>query len=449
MNQDYNASAREPLAYRMVPRSLNEYIGQEHILGEGKMLRRMIEADRLSSIILFGPPGTGKTALARLIAHTTSSSFEKINAVTAGVSDIKRIVEDTKNPIMNPKGRVVLFVDEIHRFNKLQQDALLPHVEDGTVILIGATTENPFFEVNKALISRSTVLSLKPLTEENIITILRNALEDKERGLGNETIDIHNRALQFIANVCNGDARIALRALELAYITTRPDEKGVITIDDKIMEDCMQKRSLAFDTHGENHYNNISAFIKSMRGSDPDAAVFYLARALKAGEDIEFLARRILICSSEDVGMANPNALLVAMAAYQAVMAVGMPEARIILSQAAITVATSPKSNSGYLAINKASYDVENKRTGDVPLHLCNAPAKGMEDLGYGKGYKYAHDFPNHYVDMQFLPDEMLGTTYYTPGDLGYEGQVKKWMDKIHSDDVIRTTKPKSKENNS
>jgi len=421
---------KEPLAYRMSPRSLDEYVGQEHILGKGKMLRRMIEADRLSSIILYGPPGTGKTALARLIAHTTASGFSKMNAVTAGVGDIKRVISDTQNLILNPSGRTVLFIDEIHRFNKLQQDALLPHVEDGTLILIGATTENPFFEVNKALISRSTVLALKPLTESDIIRILKMALTDKQRGLGNELITITDEALSYIANLSNGDARIALRGLELASVTTPPDATGRVTIDAAVLEDCMQKRSIAFDSGGESHYDNISAFIKSMRGSDPDAAVFYLARALHGGEDIEFLARRILICASEDVGMANPSALPVAMAAYQGIMAVGMPEARILLSEAAIVVATSPKSNASYLAINKAMQDVEQKRTGEVPMHLRNAPAKGMADLGYGVGYKYAHDFEGHIVDQQYLPDEMKGTIYYEPTSLGYETKIREWLDK-------------------
>ena len=421
---------KEPLAYRMSPRSLDEYVWQEHILGKGKMLRRMIEADRLSSIILYGPPGTGKTALARLIAHTTASGFSKMNAVTAGVGDIKRVISDTQNMILNPSGRTVLFIDEIHRFNKLQQDALLPHVEDGTLILIGATTENPFFEVNKALISRSTVLALKPLTEPDIIRILKMALDDKERGLGNELITITDEALSYIANLSNGDARIALRGLELASVTTPTDATGRVSIDAAVLEDCMQKRSIAFDASGESHYDNISAFIKSMRGSDPDATVFYLARALHGGEDIEFLARRILICASEDVGMANPSALPVAMAAYQGIMAVGMPEARILLSEAAIVVATSPKSNASYLAINKAMQDVEQKRTGEVPMHLRNAPAKGMANLGYCVGYKYAHDYEGHIVDQQYLPDEMKCTIYYEPTSLGYETKISDWLDK-------------------
>jgi len=420
---------KEPLSYRMSPRSLDEYVGQEHMMGKGKMLRRMIEADKLSSIILYGPPGTGKTSLARLIAHTTSSGFVKLNAVTAGVAEIKRVISDTQNPILNPSGRTVLFIDEIHRFNKLQQDALLPQVEDGTLILIGATTENPFFEVNKALISRSTIFALKPLSEEDIMRIMEMALHDKERGLGNQLISISKEAMLHISNLSNGDARIALRALELASITTPPDASGTVTINAEVLEDCMQKRSIAFDANGESHYDNISAFIKSMRGSDPDAAVFYLARALHGGEDIEFLARRILICASEDVGMANPSALSVAMAAYQGIMAVGMPEARILLSEAAIVVATSPKSNASYLAINMAMQDVAEKRTGEVPMHLRNAPTKGMKDLGYGVGYKYAHDYDGHIVDLQYLPDEMKGTIYYEPTGIGYEVKIKEWLD--------------------
>jgi putative ATPase len=420
----------EPLAYRMAPRTLGEFVGQEHMLGQGKMLRRMIEADRLSSIILFGPPGTGKTSLARVIARTTRVGFQKLNAVTAGIADIKRIIADTQNPILNPSGRTVLFIDEVHRFNKAQQDALLPQVEDGTLILIGATTENPFFEINKALISRSTVFQLHPLTEPDIRKILEMALQDKERGLGEYPVDIDSESLDMICNVSNGDARIGLNALELAAVTTPPGREGRIRIDRDILADCMQKRSISFDDTGESHYDNISAFIKSMRGSDPDAAVFYLARALHGGEDIEFLARRILVCAAEDVGLANPQALLVAMAAYQGVMAVGLPEARLILTEAALAVATSPKSNATIKAIDHAQNDVASKRTGEVPMHLRNAPVSGMAGLGYGEGYKYAHDFPGNIVDMPYLPAEILGTIYYEPSGNGYEARIAEWLEK-------------------
>lgn len=424
---------KEPLAYRMCPRTIEEFIGQEHILEDKKLLYRMIKADRITSIILYGPPGTGKTSLARIIAATTKASFEKLNAVTAGVADIKRIVADTQNSLLNPSGKTVLFIDEIHRFNKSQQDALLPYVENGTIVLIGATTENPFFEVNKALISRSSVFMLKPLESKNIIQIMKNALEDKERGLGEYKVSITTDALGYLADICNGDARIALNALELAVITSQIESDGSIHLDLDTVEECMQKRSVTFDKSGENHYDNISAFIKSMRGSDPDAAVFYLARAIYAGEDPEFLARRIIICASEDVGMANPNALLVAVAAAEAVKMIGMPEGRIILSQAAVTVATSPKSNSSYMAINKALNDVNNKRTGEVPMHLRNAVTKGMKDLGYGKGYKYAHDFPGNIVKQDFLPQEILGTVYYEPTANGYELKIKDWLEKYRN----------------
>ena len=427
---DATTDRKEPLAYRMVPRTLDEFVGQEHILGPGRMLRRMIEADRLSSILLFGPPGTGKTSLARVIARTTRSGFQKLNAVTSGVADIKRVILDAQNLLMNPSGRTVLFIDEIHRFNKSQQDALLPNVEDGTLILVGATTENPFFEVNKALISRSTVFQLQPLTEADILKIMHAALSDTERGLGNLPLDVEDAAFAFLCDRCNGDARIALNGLELASTTTALSANGRIHVDVPVLEDCMQKRSIAFDHDGESHYDNISAFIKSMRGSDPDAAVFYLARALHGGEDIEFLARRITICAAEDVGMANPSAIQVAMAAYQAIMAIGMPEARIILSEAAIMVATSPKSNASYLAIEKAMADVSSRRTGEVPMHLRNAPAKGMSELGYGKGYRYAHDFPGHIVDLEYLPEEVRGTHYYEPDTNGYEARIKEWLDK-------------------
>lgn len=421
---------KEPLAYRMRPKTLEEFFGQEDIVGNGKLLYRMIKADRITSVILFGPPGTGKTSLARIIANTTEANFEKLNAVTAGVADIKRIVADTKNQILNPNQKTLLFVDEIHRFNKAQQDALLPYVEDGTIILVGATTENPYFEVNKALISRSSVFMLKPLGKNAIVSIVKNALNDKERGLGNYEIEIDAETLEFIAEFSNGDARIALNAIELAVLTSTMDKDGKILIDIKTVEECMQKRVLKFDKTGEGHYDNISAFIKSMRGSDPDAAVLYLARALYAGEDPMFLARRIIIAASEDVGTANPTALQVAVAAAEAVHMVGMPEARIILSHAAITVATSPKSNACYTAINKALSDVESKNTGEVPMHLRNAVTSGMGNLGYGKGYKYAHDFPGNIVDQDYLPSEIKGSIYYNPTSNGYEAKIKEWLEK-------------------
>ena len=405
-------NSNEPLAFRMRPRTLEEYVGQEHVLGKGKILYRTIKADRLSSIILFGPPGCGKTSLARVISETTKYKFYKINAVTSGVADIKRVVEETKNFMINPAGKSILFIDEIHRFNKLQQDALLPFVENGTVILIGATTENHYFEVNKALISRSMVIKLEPLTTENIFTILKNAITRKD-GLGEYNLKIEDETLKKLAIISNGDVRTALNGLEVAVLTTNMDADGYIHITDEIIKNSVQDRKAIFDKNGEAHYDNISAFIKSMRGSNPDAVVFYLARALNGGEDPMFLARRIVICASEDVGLANPQALVVANSAMQAVHMVGMPEARIILSEAAIYVALSKKSNASYLAINKALEDVKNKETGEVPMHLRNAPIEDMKNLGYSNGYLYPHDFPGHYVEQQYLPDEMIGTKYY------------------------------------
>lgn len=428
------SAKKEPLAYRMSPRTLEDFVGQEHIIGEGKLLNRMIQADRISSIILFGPPGTGKTSIARIIANTTKAAFFKLNAVTAGVKDIKQVVEDTQNQFMNPNGKSVLFVDEIHRFNKAQQDALLPHVEDGTVVLIGATTENPFFEVNKALISRSTVFMLEPLKKDHIHKIIRMALADKERGLGALVVNMEEDALNLLADMSGGDARIALNALELAVLTTDMNQDGAYHVTLDVIIDCIQKKPVRFDKSSEQHYDNISAFIKSMRGSDPDAALFYLARALYAGEEPEFLARRIMICASEDVGMANPSALTVAVAASQAVAMIGMPEARIILGHAAVMVATSPKSNASHVALDQAMSDIESKYTGEVPMHLRNAAAKGMESLGYGVGYKYAHDYPGNIVDdMAYLPTEMKGTEYYHPTANGFEGKIKEWLDKRRS----------------
>jgi putative ATPase len=421
----------EPLAYRMSPRTIEEFVGQEHITGKGKLLYRMIKADQISSIILYGPPGTGKTSLARIIAATTKSSFEKLNAVTAGVADIKRILADTHNPMLNHSGRTVLFIDEIHRFNKAQQDALLPFVENGTIVLIGATTENPYFEVNKALISRSSVFMLKPLKNADIENILRAALADKERGLGAYNLVTDEDAIKYLAEVSNGDARIALNAIELAAVTSDLESDGHIHITVKTIEECVQRKAITFDKSGEAHYDNISAFIKSMRGSNPDAALFYLARALYAGEDPEFLIRRIIICASEDVGMANPAALQLAVAAAEGIHRIGMPEARLLLAHAAVMVATSPKSNSCYKALNKAMHDVETKRTGEVPMHLRNAPVKGMSDQGYGIGYKYAHDYPGNIVKQEFFPDEMKGTIYYEPTANGYESRIKEWLERF------------------
>lgn len=402
----------KPLAYRVRPKSLDEFVGQEHVVGKDKLLYRTIKADRLSSLILWGPPGCGKTSLAKVISETTKYKFTKLNAVTSGVGDIKKAIEEADNPLLNPSGKCILFIDEIHRFNKLQQDALLPFVEDGTVILIGATTENPYFEVNKALISRSMVIKLEPLTKDDILKVLRNALNNKD-GLASYNIKINDSTLETIAEVSGGDVRTALNGLEVAVLTTKMNAEGVIEITDEIASQSLNKRKAMFDKSGDSHYDNISAFIKSMRGSDPDATVFYLARALNGGEDPVFLARRIVIAAAEDVGLANPFALQLATSAMQAVTMVGMPEARIILSEAAIYVANSKKSNASYNAINQALEDVSSKDTGTIPMHIRNAPAEGMEQFGYHEGYKYPHDYPGHYVEQQYLPDKMLGTKYF------------------------------------
>ena len=381
-----------------------------------KLLYRLIKADKLTSAIFWGPPGCGKTSLARVISNTTKCKFLKINAVTSGISDIKNAVETAQNALLNPSGKCILFIDEIHRFNKLQQDALLPYVENGTIILIGATTENPYFEVNKALISRSMVFHLQPLKDEDIFKVLKKSLTSED-GLGNYNIKIEDSTLKKLAITSGGDVRTALNGLEVAVLTTQMDSNGIINITDEILKECVQTRKAVFDKKGDSHYDNISAFIKSMRGSDVDAALFYLARALNAGEDPVFMARRIVIAAAEDVGMANPNALVVATSAMQAVTMVGMPEARIILAEATVYVATSKKSNAAYLGINKALEDVANKDTGTIPMHIRNAPAEGMSKEGYGVGYKYPHDYPNHWVEQQYLPDKMLGTKYYIKDD--------------------------------
>ena len=402
----------KPLAYRVRPKSLDEFVGQEHVVGKDKLLYRTIKADRLSSLILWGPPGCGKTSLAKVISETTKYKFTKLNAVTSGVGDIKKAIEEADNPILNPSGKCILFIDEIHRFNKLQQDALLPYVEDGTVILIGATTENPYFEVNKALISRSMVIKLEPLKTEDIFKVLKNAIVNKE-GLGSYNIKISDETLMTIAELSNGDVRTALNGIEVAVLTTKMNSDGFIEITDEVASQSLNKRKALFDKTGDTHYDNISAFIKSMRGSDPDATVFYLARAINGGEDPVFLARRIVIAAAEDVGLADPNALVLATSAMQAVTMVGMPEARIILSEAAIYVANAKKSNASYNAINSALSDVESKDTGTIPMHIRNAPAEGMEQFGYHEGYKYPHDYPGHYVEQQYLPDKMVGTKYF------------------------------------
>lgn len=406
----------EPLSYRMMPTNLDEYVGQEHILAKDKILYRTIKADKLSSIILWGPPGCGKTSLAKVISNTTKYKFVKLNAVTAGVSDIKHAIEDSNVSMFNMSGKVVLFIDEIHRFNKLQQDALLPYVENGKVILIGATTENPYFEVNKALISRSMVFQLHQLSNENVFTVLKRAIVS-EKGLASFNIEISDGTLKKIAASSNGDVRTALNALEIAVLTTAPDVTGVIKITDEIAKECVVDNKIMFDKDGDSHYDNISAFIKSMRGSDPDAAVFYLARAIYAGEDPVFLARRICILAAEDVGMADPMALVVANSALQVVKAIGMPEGRIVLSEAAIYMANAPKSNASYNAINSALSDVENVDTGIIPMHIRNAPVKGMEKEGYHVGYKYPHDYHNHLVDQQYLPDKIKDVKYYLPDE--------------------------------
>lgn len=406
----------KPLAYRMMPRTLDEYVGQEDILGKDKILYRTIKADRLSSLILWGPPGCGKTSLARVISNTTKYKFVRLNAVTSGVSDIKNAIEEAKNTFLNPSGKCILFIDEIHRFNKLQQDALLPYVENGTVILIGATTENPYFEVNKALISRSMVFMLHNLSVDNIFAVLKRAVESEE-GLKEFNVKVSDDTLRKFAIVSNGDVRTALNSLEVATLTTPPNSDGKIEITDEIAKECVQTRKAVFDKNGDAHYDNISAFIKSMRGSDADAAVFYLARALNGGEDPMFLARRIVISAAEDVGLANPNALVVANAAMEAVKMVGMPEARIILAEAAIYNANSKKSNASYMAINKALEDVESNDTGTIPMHIRNAVAEGMEKEGYHVGYKYPHDYKNHWVEQQYLPDARKDTKYFIPDE--------------------------------
>ncbi len=421
MNREQEMKKESPLALRMRPETLEDFVGQEDIVAPDKLLYRAIKADKLTSLIFFGPPGTGKTTLAKIVANTTKSYFEQLNAVTSGVGDIRRVVEEAKNRKGMYGQRTILFIDEIHRFNKSQQDAMLPYVEDGTVILIGATTENPYYEVNDALISRSTIFRLKPLSEDAIRKLVERCIADEKKGLGAYNITISQEAMEHIVNVANGDARSALNAVELAALTTERSSDGKIHIGLKDAEECIQKRAINYEKKGENHYDTISAFIKSMRGSDPDAALHYLAKMLYAGEDPKFIARRIMICSAEDVGNAEPNALVVATAAATAVQMIGMPEAQIILSQAALYVACAPKSNSAVAGIGKAMKDVENRKTGSVPLHLRNDAFKGAKAWGYGVGYKYPHDYEGNYVEQQYLPDELKDAQYYFPTANGHE----------------------------
>ncbi len=426
--RNINSEKESPLASRLRPKTLEQVVGQEHIIGKGKLLYRAIKADKISSVIFYGPPGTGKTTLAKVIANTTSAEFMQLNATVAGKKDMEGVVEKAKQTMAMNGRKTILFVDEIHRFNKGQQDYLLPFVEDGTVILIGATTENPYFEVNTALISRSIVFELQPLTEENIKTLIHRAVEDKENGMGIYNAVIDEEAVEFLAGLSNGDARTALNAVELGVLTTEPKSDGKIHITLEVAEQCIQKRALRYDKGGDNHYDTISAFIKSMRGSDPDAAVYYLAKMLYAGESVDFIARRILICAAEDVGMANPQALVVASAAADAVHKIGMPESQLILSEAVIYVATSPKSNAACNAIFSAMETVKNTVTAKVPVHLMDSHYKGASKLGHGIGYQYPHNYPNHYVKQQYLPDGLEDKKFYEPGDLGYEKEIKEYM---------------------
>ena len=419
-----------PLASRLRPKTLEEVVGQQHIIGKDKLLYRAIKADKLSSIIFYGPPGTGKTTLAKVIANTTSANFTQINATVAGKKDMEEVVRQAKDNQGMYGKKTSLFVDEIHRFNKGQQDYLLPFVEDGTLILIGATTENPYFEVNGALISRSSIFELKSLEKEDIRKLIMRALTDEEHGMGSYHAIIDEDALEFLADICGGDARNALNAIELGVLTTERSEDGKIHITIDVVSECIQKRVVRYDKGGDNHYDTISAFIKSMRGSDPDAAVFYLAKMLYAGEDVKFIARRIMICASEDVGNADPMAISVAVAAAQAVERVGMPEAQIILSQAVLYVATAPKSNSAVNAIMAANAAVRAHKT-TVPSHLQDAHYKGSANLGRGTGYKYAHDYPNHYVEQQYLPEEIKDMQFYEPSDMGYEKEIQEHFRRI------------------
>ena len=428
--REENMQKDAPLAMRMRPASLEQVVGQKHIIGKDKLLYRAIKADKLSSVIFYGPPGTGKTTLARVIANSTSAVFKQINATTSGKKDMEEVTAAAKQDMGMYGKRTVLFIDEIHRFNKAQQDYLLPFVEDGTIILIGATTENPFFEVNSALLSRSTIFELKPLSKDDILELIHRAVSDEKNGMGGYNVELDEDAAEFLADAANGDARNAINAVELGVLTTPVSKDGKIHFDMSVASECIQRRQLRYDKDGNNHYDAASALIKSMRGSDPDAAVYYVARMLYAGEDVKFIARRIMICASEDVGNADSMALVVAVAAAQAVERVGMPESRIILSHAASYVACAPKSNSVVMAIDAAEAAVENSITETIPAHLRDYHYNEDNEIERMSGYKYAHDYPNHYVDQQYLPDGVRGG-FYVPSDNGKEKEIREWLDYI------------------
>src|SRR6056297_2249295 len=431
-NSQENKNDR-PLAYRMRPRSLDEFYGQEEIVGENKLLSRAIKADRLQSLIFYGPPGTGKTSLAQVIANQTEAEFIKLNAVTSGVKDIREVIKKAKSSRNLYHTKTILFIDEIHRFNKSQQDALLPSVENGTLIMVGATTENPYFEVNSPLLSRSRIFRLEKLNNEHVFSILKKSLENEKRGLGKLNVEISDKDLEFISDLADGDARVALNTLELAVLTTPAGADGVIKIDKEIIEDSMQKKILNYDRSGDNHYDIISAFIKSMRGSDPDAAIYWLARMIVSGEDPKFIARRVVIHAAEDVGMADPTALIIAESAARAVEQIGFPEAKIPLAEAVIYIASAPKSNSVIKAIDSAVNYVENNKQGKVPAHLRDSHYSGAEDLGHGLNYKYPHDYPENYLEQNYLPDNISNKQFYKPGSLGREKKTAEFLHYLHN----------------
>lgn len=435
LNMESQLKKNAPLADRMRPENISEFVGQGHILGDGKFLNRAIKADRLNSMIFYGPPGTGKTTLAMIIANSTNMYFDKLSAVTSGVKDIREVVHNAEERLKLYNNRTILFIDEIHRFNKSQQDALLPFVERGIIILIGATTENPYFEVNKALLSRMMVIPLYSLKDEDIKRIIINGLKNKEKGLGNYQINLDEDALDYLITISDGDGRLALNSLEIAVLSTPKNENGIINIDLATIKECILVKSAKYDKGGDEHYDTISAFIKSMRGSDPDATLYWLAKMINAGEDPKFIARRIIICASEDVGNADPNALVVATSAFQAVNVIGMPEGRIILSQAALYVACAPKSNAAYVGIDRALDDIRNKTVGKVPGHLKDASYSGAKNLEHGRGYKYPHNYPKAHVEQQYLPDEYRDVKYYNPTENGYEKEIRENFSKLFDKD--------------